>query len=151
VRGFSRTPKSIEGVQTMHGAPQWHAFLAATRVLVLLAPRTPETEDAIDADALARLQPGGWVVNVARGALVVDADLLAALDSGRLAGAVLDVFREEPLPASHPFWHHPRIRVTPHSSAPTQVAVSAAQVAAKLAALVRGEPVGGLVERSRGY
>jgi len=151
VRGFSRTPKAIDGVETMHGAPQWHAFLSATRVLVLLAPRTPETEDAIDADALARLQPGGWVVNVARGALVVDADLLAALDSGRLAGAVLDVFREEPLPASHAFWHHPRIRVTPHVSAPTLVEASAEQVAAKLAAIARGDTPGGLVDRVRGY
>jgi len=154
VRGFSRGPRraeGVEGVETMHGAARWPDFLAATRVLVLLAPRTPETEDLIDAAALARLRPDGWVVNVARGALVVDADLIAALDSGRLAGAVLDVFREEPLPESHPFWHHPRIRITPHASAPTQVAVSAAQVAAKIAAMARGETPGGLVDRARGY
>jgi len=151
VRGFARGPKLVEGVEVMHGASRWQEFLEATRVLILLAPRTAETENLIDAAALARLRPGGWLINVARGALVVDADLVAALDAGTLAGATLDVFREEPLPASHPFWHHPRIRVTPHSSAPTQVAVSAAQVAAKLAALVRGETVGGLVGRSRGY
>ena len=151
VRGFARGPKRVEGVEVMHGASRWQAVLEATRVLILLAPRTAETENLIDAAALARLRPGGWLINVARGALVVDADLVAALDAGTLAGATLDVFREEPLPASHPFWHHPRIRVTPHSSAPTQVAVSAAQVAAKLTALVRGEAVGGLVERSRGY
>jgi glyoxylate/hydroxypyruvate reductase A len=151
VRGFARGPKRVDGVEVMHGASRWQAFLEATRVLILLAPRTAETENLIDAAALARLRPGGWLINVARGALVVDADLVAALDAGTLAGATLDVFRQEPLPASHPFWHHPRIRVTPHSSAPTQVAVSAAQVAAKLAALVRGETVGGLVDRSRGY
>ncbi len=151
VRGFARGPKLVEGVEVMHGASRWQEFLEATRVLILLAPRTAETENLIDASALARLRPGGWLINVARGALVVDADLVAALDAGTLAGATLDVFRQEPLPASHPFWHHPRIRVTPHSSAPTQVAVSAAQVAAKLAALVRGETVGGLVERARGY
>ena len=151
VRGYARGPRTIDGVQVLHGPDGWHAFLAATRVLILLAPRTPETEDLIDADALSRLQPDGWLVNIARGALVVDADLVAALDSGRLAGATLDVFREEPLPASHPFWQHPRIRVTPHVSGPTQVAVSAAQVAAKLAALARGEAVGGLVDRARGY
>jgi glyoxylate/hydroxypyruvate reductase A len=151
VRGFARTPRPIDGVEVMHGAARLDDFLAATRVLILLAPRTPDTEDLIDARALARLRPGGWLINVARGALVVDADLLAALDSGRLAGATLDVFREEPLPASHPFWHHPGIRVTPHVSAPTQIAVSAAQVAAKLAALDRGEAVGGIVDRARGY
>lgn len=151
VRGFARGAREIEGVAVLHGAARWHEFLAASRVLILLAPRTPETEDLIDARALALLRPGGWLINVARGALVVDADLIAALDAGRLAGATLDVFREEPLPRSHPFWHHPRIRITPHVSAPTQIAVSAAQVAAKLMRLVRGEPVSGLVERSRGY
>jgi len=151
VRGFARGPKSIDGVEVMFGATAWPEFLAATRVLILLAPRTPDTENLIDAAALARLAPGGWLINVARGALVVDADLISALDAGTLAGATLDVFREEPLPASHPFWHHPRIRMTPHVSAPTLVEVSAAQVAAKLVALERGEPVGGVVDRSRGY
>jgi glyoxylate/hydroxypyruvate reductase A len=151
VRGYARGPRAIDGVEVLHGAAGWPAFLAATRVLILLAPRTPETEDLIDADALARLRPDGWLINIARGALVVDADLIAALDAGRLAGATLDVFREEPLPASHPFWHHPRIRVTPHVSGPTLVAVSAAQVAAKLVALARGEAVGGVVDRARGY
>lgn len=151
VRGYARTPRAVEGIPVLHGAAQWDAFLAATRVLILLAPHTPETENLIDARALARLAPGGWLINVARGALVVEADLLAALDEGRLAGAVLDVFRQEPLPAQHPFWHHPRIRLTPHVSAPTQVAASAVQVAAKLAALSRGELVSGQVDRSRGY
>jgi glyoxylate/hydroxypyruvate reductase A len=151
VRGFARGPREVEGVEVLYGASRFREFLAATRVLVLLAPRTPDTEDLIDADVLGRLRPGGWLINIARGALVVDADLVAALDAGRLAGATLDVFREEPLPAVHPFWHHPRIRVTPHVSGPTQVAVSAAQVADKLVRLARGEPVGGLVDRARGY
>jgi glyoxylate/hydroxypyruvate reductase A len=151
VRGYARGPKTLEGIEVFHGEAGWHAFLAATRVLILLAPRTPETEDRIGADALARLQPGGWLINVARGALVVDADLLASLDAGHLAGATLDVFREEPLPASHPFWTHPRIRITPHASAPTQVEVSAAQVADRIAALAHGGGAGGRVDRSRGY
>jgi glyoxylate/hydroxypyruvate reductase A len=151
VRGYARGPRAVDGVEVLHGPEGWQPFLAATRVLILLAPRTPETEDLIDAHALSRLRPGGWLINIARGALVVDADLIAALDAGRLDGATLDVFREEPLPAAHPFWHHPRIRVTPHVSGPTQLAVSAAQVAAKLAALGRGEAVGGLVDRARGY
>ena len=151
VRGFARSPRVVEGVEVMHGASRFREFLESTRVLILLAPRTPETENAIDAEALARLRPGGWLINIARGALVVDADLVAALDAGRLAGATLDVFREEPLPAPHPFWHHPRIRVTPHVSGPTLVGVSAEQVAAKLLRLARGEAVGGLVDRTRGY
>jgi glyoxylate/hydroxypyruvate reductase A len=151
VRGFARSPRPVDGVEVMHGPGAWHAFLAATRVLVLLAPLTPDTEDLIDADALARLRPGGWVVNVARGGLVVDEDLVAALDAGRLAGATLDVFRDEPLPPAHPFWRHPRIRVTPHVSAPTQIAVSAAQVAANLAAMARGDAPRGRVDRRRGY
>jgi glyoxylate/hydroxypyruvate reductase A len=151
VRGFARTPRAIEGVEVMHGRTAWHDFLAATRVLILLAPLTPDTRDVIDAAALARLRPGGWLINIARGALVVDADLIAALDAGRLAGATLDVFREEPLPPGHPFWHHPRIRVTPHVSGPTQVAVSAVQVAEGLAAIARGDAPRGRVDRARGY
>jgi glyoxylate/hydroxypyruvate reductase A len=151
VRGFATSPRTIDGVPVLHGDAQWAAFLEGTRVLVLLAPLTPATADRIDRAALDRLMPGGWLVNVARGGLVVDADLLAALDAGRLAGAVLDVFREEPLPPAHPFWRHPRVRLTPHGSAPTQVADSAAQVAAKLLAHARGEPVSGVVERRRGY
>jgi glyoxylate/hydroxypyruvate reductase A len=151
VRGFARSPRRIEGVEVLHGAEGFHRFLAATRVLILLAPRTPDTENLIDAAALARLMPGAWLINIARGALVVDADLIAALDRGHLAGATLDVFREEPLPAEHPFWAHPHIRVTPHISGPTQIAISAAQIAGKIAAIARGDTPGGRVDRGRGY
>jgi glyoxylate/hydroxypyruvate reductase len=151
VSGFSRTPRQVDGVRCFHGGTQWAGFLAATRLLILLAPLTPDTADLIDADALGRLQPQGWLVNVARGGLVVDADLVAALDAGQLAGATLDVFREEPLPAAHPFWSHPKIRVTPHVSAVTRIEESAAQVAGKLQRLAGGERPGGLVDRSRGY
>jgi glyoxylate/hydroxypyruvate reductase A len=91
------------------------------------------------------------VVNIARGEILVDADLVALLDSGHLAGATLDVFREEPLPSGHPFWHHPQIALTPHVSAVTLVEDSVAQVAAKIRRLERGEPVSGVVDRLRGY
>jgi len=151
VRGFARTPHALDGIPVLHGPAGWHAFLAATRVLILLAPLTPATENLIDADALGRLMPEAWLINVARGALVVDADLLAALDGGRLAGATLDVFREEPLPPRHPFWRHPRIRITPHASAPTQVGRSAVQIAEGLRRLARGESPSGRVDRARGY
>jgi len=135
----------------LHGADQWLRFLGLTQVLILLAPRTPETENLMDARALAALPRGAWLINVARGALVVDADLVSALDSGHLSGAILDVFREEPMPVDHAFWHHPRVQITPHVSAPTQVEVSAAQVAANIGRLMRGEPLRGLVDRQRGY
>lgn len=151
VRGYTRTPRQIEDIEVLHGAQGWLRFLSQTRVLILLAPRTPETENLIDATALAALPQGAWLINVARGALVVDADLLASLDAGHLNGAILDVFREEPLPAHHAFWHHPRVLITPHVAAPTQVEISARQVAANIGRLIRGEALQGLVDRGRGY
>jgi glyoxylate/hydroxypyruvate reductase A len=128
-----------------------HAFLAASSVLVCLLPSTPATRGLLDYATLSRLPPGAHVVNVARGDIVVDEDLVALLDSGHLASATLDVFRAEPLPAGHPFWHHPRIILTPHSSAVTVVDDSIAQVAAKIRRIERGEPVTGVVDRARGY
>ncbi len=91
------------------------------------------------------------MINVARGAHLVDDDLIALLDSGHLAGATLDVFRTEPLPAGHPFWAHPKITVTPHTSARTLREESIAQIAGKIQAMERGEPVAGMVDRQRGY
>jgi len=151
VRGFARTPRTVQGIEVMAGPADWPRFLAATRALILLAPHTRATENLIDAPALAALQPGAWLINVARGALVVDDALIAALDSGQLAGAMLDVFRQEPLPAGHPFWHHPRIRITPHISGPTQVAQSARQVADKMKLLAQGAVPSGRVNPDTGY
>lgn len=151
VLGWSRSPKEIPGVRCFAGAAQFDAFLASTRVLVNLLPLTPETENVLNRDTLGRLQPGGYLINVARGAHLVDADLLALLDEGHLAGAALDVFRTEPLPADHPFWRHPKITVTPHTSARTLREESVAQIARKILALRRGEPIAGVVDPSRGY
>jgi len=151
VNGWSRTPKTLAGVQCFDGDAGLDAFLAASRVLVCLLPLTPETEDLLDARRLARLRPGGYLINVARGAHVVDADLLAVLDSGHLAGATLDVFRIEPLPKGHPFWSHPKITLTPHTSARTLRSESIAQIAFKIGALERGETVAGRVDAARGY
>jgi glyoxylate/hydroxypyruvate reductase A len=151
VNGWSRTPKTVPGVQCFAGDTALDAFLAASRIVVCLLPLTPETRDILDAQRLACVRPGGYVINVARGAHVVDADLLAALDSGHLAGATLDVFRTEPLPKDHPFWRHEKITVTPHTSARTLRSESIAQIAGKIAALQRGEPVAGMVDPSRGY
>ena len=151
VVGWSRTPKVVPGVRCYAGLEQLPDFLDATRVLVCLVPLTPDTQDILNHVNLSRLQPQGYVINVARGAHLVDADLLSLLDSGHLAGATLDVFRTEPLPAEHPFWRHPKITVTPHMSAHTLRSESVAQIARKMVALERGEPVVGVVDRGRGY
>ena len=151
VRGWSRTAKKIEGVQAFAGAGEFAAFLAATRVLVCLLPLTPDTRDIMNRTHLSKLQAGGYVINVARGAHLVDDDLLALIDSGHLAGATLDVFRTEPLPGGHVFWKHPKITVTPHTSARTLRDESIAQIARKIQALQRGQPVEGVVDAARGY
>ena len=151
VHGWSRSPKAIDGVHTFSGAEGMSDFLAASRVLVNLLPLTPETDNILNRATLSRLQAGGYVINVARGAHLVDADLIALLDSGHLAGAALDVFRTEPLPAGHPFWRHPRITLTPHTSARTLRDESIAQIVGKIVALERGEAIAGIVDPVRGY
>ena len=154
VRGWSRSPKAIPGVQCFSGDAGFNDFLAASRVLVCLLPLTPETENIMRRDTLARLQPGGYVINVARGHHLVDDDLIALLDSGHLAGATLDVFRTEPLPAAHAFWMHPKITVTPHTSARTLRDESIAQIAGKIQALESGAPLdslAGRVDLNKGY
>jgi glyoxylate/hydroxypyruvate reductase A len=151
VQGWSRQPKAVDGVQCFAGSAQLDAFLAASRVLVCLLPLTQDTENILNRHTLSQLKPGGYLINVARGAHLVDADLLALLDSGHLAGATLDVFRTEPLPSQHPFWGRPQIHITPHISARTLLPDSLAQIIAKLQALLQGLPVAGVVERERGY
>ncbi|MES2978646.1 MAG: glyoxylate/hydroxypyruvate reductase A [Pseudomonadota bacterium] len=151
VRGWSRSGKHIDGVQCYAGSEGLSAFLAATRIVVCLLPLTAETEGILREETLSQLMPGGYVINVARGGHVVDEDLIRLIDSGRLSGATLDVFRQEPLPAAHPFWTHPKIDITPHTSARTLRDESIAQIAGKLLAMERGEPVAGRVNRGRGY
>ena len=151
VNGWSRTPKALDGVRCFSGATGLDDFLAASRVLVCLLPLTPDTQGLLNRSTLSRLQAGGYLINVARGAHVVDEDLIALLDSGHLAGATLDVFRQEPLPPGHAFWQHPRITVTPHTSARTLRDESIAQIAGKIRAIGQGLPVAGVVDRGRGY
>jgi glyoxylate/hydroxypyruvate reductase A len=149
--GWSRSPRQVPGVRCYAGPAQFDEFLAATRILACLLPLTPETQDIMNARTLGLLRPGGYVINVARGAQLVDEDLIALLDSGHLAGAALDVFRTEPLPAAHPFWTHPKVVITPHTSARTLREQSIAQIAGKIRALERGEPIAGVVDIQRGY
>ncbi|MEO6748451.1 MAG: glyoxylate/hydroxypyruvate reductase A, partial [Casimicrobiaceae bacterium] len=151
VRGFARTAQSHVGVTMYSGDAGLAPFLAGARVLVCLVPLTAATRDSIDATFLAQLPVGAHVVNAARGEIIVDAALLAALDAGHIASATLDVFREEPLPAAHPFWHHPRISVTPHVAAATLMEPAVTQIAERIAALERGIAVEGAVDISRGY
>ena len=148
---WSRSVKEVDGARSYPGLETLPAFLAATRVLVCLLPLTAETEDIIDRQALDRLMPDAYVINVARGRHLVADDLLDAIRDGKVAGATLDVFREEPLPSAHPFWDEPRITITPHCSAMTQRSATLRQIADKIARLERDEPVSGIVDRQRGY
>jgi glyoxylate/hydroxypyruvate reductase len=151
IDGWSRARKQISGVRSFAGTAELREFLGRCSVLVCMLPLTAETRGILNAATLSHLPKGSYVVNVARGGLVVEDDLLALVDAGALAGATLDVFHDEPLPASHPFWHHPRITVTPHVSAVTQIHESVAQIDSKIRRLEAGLPVSGIVDRSRFY
>ena len=151
VNGYSRSPKQIEGVRCFAGREQLGDFLQASRILVNLMPLTPETENMLNRETLSQLPRGAYLINVARGRHLVDEDLISLIDSGQLAGATLDVFRTEPLPADHRFWRHPKITVTPHTSARTLRDESIAQIAAKILAVQRGAAVRGVVDLQRGY
>jgi glyoxylate/hydroxypyruvate reductase len=151
VNGWSRSAKQVQGVRCFAGQTQLPEFLAASKVLVCLLPLTDDTRDILRRETLSQLQSGGYVINVARGAHLVEEDLIPLIDSGHLAGATLDVFRQEPLPAAHPFWTYPKITVTPHTSARTLRDESIAQIVGKMRALERGEAVAGVVDRNKGY
>ena len=151
VAGWSRSAKSIDGVATHHGEDGLFAVLERSEILVCLLPLTRETEDILDATTLGALPQGAHLINVARGAHVVDNDLLAHLDSGHIAGATLDVFRTEPLLDDHPYWTHPRVMVMPHASAWTLPKTAAGTVADNIRRHVAGEPMTHVVDLERGY
>jgi glyoxylate/hydroxypyruvate reductase A len=151
VRGWSRTAKDLPGVDCFAGMGALDDFLAGTQVLVSLLPLTPETGNLLDRARLSKLPQGAYLVNVARGAQVAEPDLLALIRSGHIAGATLDVFRNEPLPAPHPFWSEPRIAITPHISALTLREEAVRQIADKIALLERGETIHDVVDRNLGY
>jgi len=151
IDGWSRSRKQVPDVRSFAGAAELGEFLGRCRVLVCMLPLTAETRGMLNRATLSQLSPGAYVVNVSRGALLVDKDLLALIESGAIDGATLDVFQEEPLPQAHAFWHHPRITVTPHVSAVTRIEASVAQIAAKIRRLESGLPVSGVVDRARFY
>lgn len=151
VAGWSRTPQDVPGIACHAGAEGLRAALAGAEILVTLLPRTPETENIVDAAAIAAMPRGAVIVNPGRGHLIDDVALLAALETGQLAQATLDVFRTEPLPADHPFWAHPKITVTPHIAAETRPATAARVVAENIRRGEAGEPFLHRVDRVRGY
>jgi glyoxylate/hydroxypyruvate reductase A len=147
VTGWSRSPKP----GCLHGEEGLDRALAGAQIVVLLLPRTPATENLLDARRLALLPRGAVILNPGRGALIDDPALLAALDAGQIGHATLDVFRTEPLPDDHPFWTHPRVTVTPHIAADTRAASAARVIAENIRRGEAGLPLLHLVDRARGY
>lgn len=151
VRCWSRSAKQIDGVQSFAGEAQRAAFLDGTKLLINLLPNTPETAGILNRELFTQLRTGAYLINIARGAHLVEADLLAALEQGQLAAATLDVFVREPLPQDHPFWRHPRVTITPHIAAITLPQQAMDQIAANIRALEAGQAPAGVVDRQLGY
>jgi glyoxylate/hydroxypyruvate reductase A len=151
VRGWSRSTKSLPGVETFHGAEQLGAFLAPVKLLMCLLPLTAETDGILDAKLFAHLPDGAALVNGARGGHLNEADLIAALDSGKLAYAVLDVFREEPLPSDHIFWRRRDIVITPHVASITRAGTGAGDILENYRRALAGKPLLNPVDPARGY
>ncbi|MEQ6250592.1 glyoxylate/hydroxypyruvate reductase A [Sulfitobacter sp. HNIBRBA3233] len=151
VTGWSRSPKSVNGVTCLHGADQLEDALGRGEIVITLLPDTPATENTLNAETLAQLPKGAFIINPGRGPLIDDDALLAALDSGQIAHATLDVFRVEPLPQDHPFWRHPKVTVTPHIAADTRASTASEVIVENIRRGEAGEPFINLVDRELGY
>ncbi|MCO6383218.1 glyoxylate/hydroxypyruvate reductase A [Oceanicola sp. 502str15] len=151
VRGWSRSMKQIEGVESFAGDEGFWQALEGAGIVVLLLPDTPATENVMSTRAFAAMAEGSFVINPGRGPLIDEAALLAALESGQVAHATLDVFRQEPLPEGHAFWAHPQITVTAHTASETRVGSASEAVAENIRRAEAGEPLVGLVDRAAGY
>ncbi len=151
VTGWSRAPKSIPGLTCLSGAAGLAQTLSSAEIVVTLLPRTPQTENLLNAQTLSYLPKGAFILNPGRGPLIEDEALLAALNSGQIAHATLDVFRTEPLPPDHPFWSHPQITVTPHIAADTRPHSAARVLVENIRRSEAGEPLLHLVDRVLGY
>ncbi|AHK21136.1 bifunctional glyoxylate/hydroxypyruvate reductase A [Yersinia similis] len=151
VRCWSRTAKQIDGVASFAGNDQLPAFLQGTQLLINLLPNTPETAGILNQSLFSQLNANAYVINIARGAHLQEQDLLAAMSTGNVAAATLDVFAKEPLPSMHPFWTHPRITITPHIAAITLPEIAMDQVVANIHAIEAGREPVGLVDVVRGY
>jgi len=159
VRGWSRTAKSLTGVTCFAGDAELDAFLAETDILAVILPLTGETRGLLDRALLRKLSlrgrtpllPGPVLINAGRGGLQIDADILAALEGGELYAASLDVFQVEPLPATSPFWSHPRVVVTPHNAAESSPLAIARYAVRQMRLRAAGSPLENVVDRARGY
>ena len=151
VTGWSRSEKAVDGIPCLNGADGLTKILQTAQIVVLLMPKTPDTENLLNARTLAMLPDGAVILNPGRGALIDDAALLVQLSSGRLGHATLDVFRQEPLPQDHPFWAHPRVTVTPHIAADTRPESAANVIVENIKRGEAGHPYLHLVDRKRGY
>ncbi|MBS0547355.1 MAG: glyoxylate/hydroxypyruvate reductase A [Proteobacteria bacterium] len=149
--GWSRTAKTVANVETFHGADGFAKFLARTDILVDVLPLTRDTRGIMDAKAFATLPKGAYFINMARGGHVVDEALLAALESGHISGAALDVFNVEPLPADHPYWTHPKVHVTPHIAGATNPRTASPGVVDNIKRLRAGQPLIHRVDPKTGY
>lgn len=151
VTGWSRTQKDIEGITCLSGDDGLTEALKTAEILVLLLPDTPATTNIINPETLALLPDGAVIINPGRGPLIDDDALLAALDLGKVRHATLDVFRTEPLPEDHPYWHHEKVTVTPHIAAETRPSTAARVIAENIRRGEAGEPFLYLVDRDQGY
>jgi glyoxylate/hydroxypyruvate reductase A len=151
VAAWSRSEKSLAGVKSYAGADGLPLLLGRSEILICLLPLTAATEGILNSRNLALLPPGGALVNAARGAHLVEDDLFAALASGHISAAVLDVFHDEPLPTDHPFWRHPRVVVTPHVAAFTNPATAAPIILDNIRRFEEGRPLLNRVDPARGY
>lgn len=152
VKGWSRSAKEAgPNIESFAGIPSLPAFCAGLDILVCLLPLTDETENILDDRLFGMLPAGTLLINAARGGHLVEADLLSALDSGRIGRAVLDVFRTEPLPADHPFWQHPRVTISPHVAAITRAGTGAEDIFANYRRAMAGQNLLNQVDPARGY
>jgi glyoxylate/hydroxypyruvate reductase A len=156
VTGWSRSPRRLPGIETFDGADGLDAFLERTEILVCLLPHTPTTEGILNLKLMRKLKRdgalgGAYLINAGRGKLQVDVDILAALDEGALAGATLDVFPTEPLPAASPLWLHPKVTITPHNSAASVPEEVVAYIVRQIERFEAGHTLENVIDRASGY
>lgn len=151
VTGWSRRPKTIAGITCRHGPNGLTQALSTAEILITLLPNTAATENTLNAETLAQLPKGARIINPGRGTLIDDTALLNALNTGHIAHATLDVFRQEPLHADNPYWAHPNVTVTPHIAADTRAKTAAQAIAENIRRAESNEPLRHLVDRSAGY
>ena len=151
VHGWRRNRQHVDRLTVYAGEDELDEFLKNTEILVCLLPLTVDTENILNLQTFHQLPQQAYLINAARGAHLVEADLLAALESGQLCGALLDVFRDEPLPKHHPFWKHTKITITPHIASVTNPESAALQIVENYRRALRGEPLSNRVDRGRGY